>query len=228
MTNIFQWANKKLQGSTFIIWIFMVVVMLLMASINFVVEDASSSREGITLLEQVFGVRPVNHDITYWTISITPQLVQIVFMYLFLLEPRKNWWALVVVGLFFSLDFVADLQQRSNGMLFNEATGFTVNSTVTVAAMFTILFYTIGSELFMTVTMGLILELLPATITQTAVLIGKTKDKLAEARGMMRGNERQQPPQQQRQQSRQQQPRQQQQARPPRPDIPPELLEELR
>lgn len=155
---------------------------MFLIGVNFFIEDVESSRNGIAQLEAVFGVKPVNYSITYISLSIAPQVAQVVLIYLYLTDPKKNWWALAVAGLFFALDFVSDLQDRSGGHFIPASGGINFDKYTAVAAGFTLLAYTIGSELFISVSIGLFLVLLADSIKQYAILVVQIKNAWKQAR----------------------------------------------
>lgn len=193
MTNVFQAAYSRLKNSTLIVWIAFAAILLFIFSLNLFAEDAKSSRDGIALLELAFGIQPVNYAVTYWTMSVLPQVVQIVFMYMFLVDIRKNWWAAVVVGVFFLIDFISDVQDRSNQHLFPLEGGINLDATTLSAVMITFLFFTLGSELFLTASVGLLLEIFPDALEQTAILWARVKDAFRSAGRIASGRSRSRP-----------------------------------
>jgi len=193
MTNVFQAAYSRLKNSTLIVWIAFAAIILFFSSLNLFIEDAKSSRDGIALLELAFGVQPVNYAITYWTMSVLPQVVQIVFMYMFLVDIRKNWWAAAVVVVFFLIDFISDVQDRSNQHLFPLDGGVNVDATTMSAVLLTFLFFTLGSELFMTASVGLLLEIFPDALEQTARLWARVRDAFRSASRIASGRQRSRP-----------------------------------
>lgn len=171
-----------MRGSPFVIWVVFLTVVMFVIGILFFVEDTISSRNGIAQLEAVFGVKPVNFYATYWALSIAPQVAQVVLFYLYLTDNRKNRWALGVAAVFFILDFASDLQDRSGGRFLPLTGGINLDASTAVAAGFTLLFFSVGSELFVSVSVGLFLVLFADSITQYAILVVQIKNAWKQAR----------------------------------------------
>lgn len=165
-----------MRGSPFVLWVICLTAVMFLVGLDFFLEDTVSSRNGIEQIEQVFGVKPVNFPITYLALSIAPQVGQVVLFYLYLTDTRKNRWALLVAGLFFMIDFISDLQDRSNGHFLPLTGGVNLDVQTAVSAGFTLLAYTVGSELFLSVSVGLFLVLVADGITQYALLIIQIKN----------------------------------------------------
>lgn len=182
MSNLFDQFAGKLRGSPFVIWVVLLTVVMFLIGINFFVEDTVSSRNGIAQLEAVFGVKPVNFQITYISLSIAPQVAQVVLLYMFFTDNKKNRWALVIAALFFALDFVSDLQDRSNGHFLPLTGGINLDTQTAVSAGFTLMAYTIASEMFVSVSVGLFLVLFADSITQYAILVVQIKNAWKQAR----------------------------------------------
>ncbi len=184
MSNVFQQISKRIRGSTFVIFLhFMAMVLTVIGVVHFV-EDTQTSRIGIAMLERVYEIRPTIYPITYVTMSLAPQVGQVVFFYMFLVDWKKNWWALAVAAGFFTIDFVADLEARSNGML----VGGGDTEAILVSAAITLGFFTIGSELFLTAGIGLVLELATDSLDQCLELyvryqrvVDKAKRRIVQA-----------------------------------------------
>lgn len=182
MSNLFDQFAGKMRGSPFVIWVVGLTMVMFLIGINFFVEDTISSRNGISQLETVFSVKPVNFPITYISLSIAPQVAQVVLFYLYLTDNRKNRWAVLVAGLFFVLDFISDLQDRSNGHFLPMNGGINLDTQTAVSAGFTLLAYTVASEMFLSVSVGLFLVLFADAITQYAILVVQIKNAWKQAR----------------------------------------------
>lgn len=188
MSNLFQSLSKNIRGSSFVVWITILAFFAMFIGLVHFVEDTYSSYLGIGHLERVFGLKPTNYQITYFTMSIAPQVGQIIFAYMWLSDRKKNWWAgLIAVG-FFAVDFVADLQDRSNGLLF-PSDGTTMQEhldAVVLSALLTFGYFTIGSELFITAGAGLILELFNDAVEQAAKIYVSLRKALIDTRYRVR------------------------------------------
>jgi hypothetical protein len=138
---------------------------------------------GLAQLEYAFGLKPALYPLAYVTMSLAPQVGQVVFMYMWLVDRRRNWWALVVAVTFFVVDFIADVQARSGGTLFPIDPSMQQNPiALVVTALMTLLYFTIGSELFITAGVGLSLELFNDSLQQIIILYIRYKQIIANAR----------------------------------------------
>ena len=191
MSNLFQAFARQLRGSSFVIWITLLAFFALFIGFVHFAEDTYSSYIGLGRLETAFGLKPANYTVTYFTMSIAPQVGQIIFSYMYLVDRQRNWWAGVLALLFFGVDFMADLQDRSGGLLFpsDGSTMFDHLGALTLSAMLTLGYFTIGSELFITAGAGLILELFNDALEQlTEIYIAmrqalrQTRQRLAQLR----------------------------------------------
>lgn len=160
MSTTFQRIASRIQGSYMSIFLFLVGVSLMLVGINHFIEDTISSYNGVIMLEQFYGMKPTTYPLTYFTISISPQIAQIGFFYLFIANPKKNWWALVIFGIASGFDFYTDIWYRSNERLWESADIFAITSIMTFMV------YTFGSELFISTGFGLTFELLAPAIRQ--------------------------------------------------------------
>lgn len=136
--------------------------MLFIGIVHFF-EDTYSSYLGLQILTELFGLTPASWEITYWTMSVAAQIGQIVLVYIFLSDRRRNAWALVGVAIMFAVDFVADIYHRGNGMI-------AADTRSLVAGGITLGYFTIGSELFVSIGAGVYLATLPAAIRQFKII----------------------------------------------------------
>lgn len=195
MSNFFDVFAKKFKDSPVVIWVHVLSWLLFFAGVLLTVEDVASSRYGIQMLEQTYGIKPVNFPIMYWVISIVPTLATVVFFYAYLVEP-KGWYIGVAVW-FAIMDNIADIQMRTGGQ-FITATGINFDATTVIGSLLSLSFYTIGSELFLSTSVGLILVTFVYTVEQykkQAIQIGRAvtnaKREIGEAnRQLMGGNGR--------------------------------------
>ena len=95
---------------------------------------------------------------------------QIVFLGLWSLDTSRKW-ALAAAILWFVLDFISDVQFRSDAMLFPlDGSGMKLNRTVLVSALLTFIYFTIGAELFITASSAMVVTLFPDAIKEFAKL----------------------------------------------------------
>lgn len=166
MTDIFQVISNKVRQSKFSILIFIFAAIMFFIGLNHFYEDYLAGLHGIHTLEDMYDLRFVVKDFTYTTMALSPQIAQIVFGFAFLLDVKKNKHYLAIAGVFFLMDFVPDVWYRSNGDPLESFIKFIVVSFMTFS------FFTIGSELFITVGGGMLLEMFKPTFNQLFDLIG--------------------------------------------------------
>lgn len=158
MSDMFSQAHQKWGNTTYVLWVFGVSILLFLIGIVTQIEDTISSLEGLRLLEQTYQITPAKHEITYYALSIAPQVAQIAFFFLFVLDTKKNWWAGLIAAAAFLIDFALDVQFRSSAWLFSPS-GIHVDTRVTVAAVLSFIFFTIGSEVFISIGFGMVINL---------------------------------------------------------------------
>lgn len=191
MSNFFDTFAKKFKDSPVVIWVHVLSWLLFFAGVLLTVEDVASSRFGIQMLEQTYGIKPVNFPIMYWVISIVPTLATVVFFYAYLVEP-KGWYIGVAVW-FALMDNIADIQMRTGGQ-FITPSGINFDATTIIGSLLSLSFYTIGSELFLSTSVGLILVTFVYTVEQykkQAIQIGRAvsnaKREIGEANRQLMG-----------------------------------------
>lgn len=178
--NVFRKIEEWASGP-FIIWVFFAACFLWGIGANHFVEDTYSSYLGLQDIESIYGLVPATWEFTYWTMSLAPQIGQIMFGYLYLSDTKSNKWAALVTAALFLMDFGADVYHRSGcGYVIDQVTsdpnwsrgiidcGLGFNAKTAWAAGLTLVYFTFGSETFLTVSTGVILTTFPK-----AVIAGK-------------------------------------------------------
>jgi hypothetical protein len=165
MSNLFETMAEKIKNTKIVLWVFSAALIMFVVGLNHFVEDTLSSYYGIKMLESVLGMRPVTYNFTYWTMSIAPQVAQVVFAYIFMVNTQKNRWAAGAVGVALFVDFFADTWYRSNAGLFESLPMFFAATLLTFA------YFTVGSEGFLTVGLGITLELIAPAIKQLILFV---------------------------------------------------------
>ena len=197
MQNVWRSIEKGITGGPYVLWVMFIAVCGLVLGAWFFAEDYQSSRQGIQLLETIFALSTVNYQWTYSLMSIAPQIGQVLFIALFSVNIKKNWWAAVVAAAWFLLDFISDVQDRSGGH-FIELTPAGIqhvnwDARTIVASVETFFFFTIGSELFLTASVALIITLFSSAVSEYVKLRGEVKRELRKAREILNEDSRERP-----------------------------------
>lgn len=152
MTDIFESTARKYRGSPVQVFLFIAAFVMFVIGANHFVEDTVSSKIGLETLQTAYGLKVQIFQWTYWTMSIAPQVASIVFFYMFLSDTtRKGYFYLASISQL--ADFFADTWYRSDGKLFENGEVFIISSVLTFV------FFSIGSEFFLSVGSGLILKM---------------------------------------------------------------------
>ena len=171
MSNIFEQASEKIKNSSIVLWVFLASVAMLLIGINHFWEDTYSTYMGMHQIAKTFDVIVASYETTYWTMAISFQVGTVVFTYLFLVNTQTRWP--LGAGLFcFGVDFFFDAWYRSNEMLFSSPSHFIA------AVLLTFTFFTVGSELFVTVGLGMVLTLFAPAISQFRKLVSEIMDAI--------------------------------------------------
>ena len=185
MSDIFEATAKKYRSSPAAVMLFIAAATMFIIGANHFVEDTVSSKIGLETLQAAYNLKVQIFQWSYWTMSLAPQVASIVFFYMYLSDTsRKNFLALSFVSQ--AVDFFADSWYRSNGNLFNDEMVFAVSSVLTFA------YFSIGSEVFVTVSVGLMLKLAAPAIQTWKVAftnIAKAKNMAFNPDGGGKGNE---------------------------------------
>lgn len=172
MANLFESVAGRLRGSSIVIWVFLASCMMLIIGLNNFLEDTLSSYYGVQMIEKGLNMTPASYPLTYWLMAIAPQVGLIVFFYLFLSETNENRWAFYASMGCFAIDFTTDIWYRSNGHLFSSWTVFVASG------LLTFVYYTVGAQVFVTLGMGMALELFPYFIIQWKTVLNNIMDAL--------------------------------------------------
>jgi hypothetical protein len=169
MSDLYESALGKYRGSPSMIILFVLALAMFVLGANHFIEDTYSSKYGLENLEQVYRLNIQIFDWTYWTMSLAPQVASMVFAYLYLSDTRKKWALGVSLSSQF-MDFFADSWYRSNGQLFDSS------GILIVSALLTFVYFSIGSEFFLTVGGGLIIKLFAPALHTWRVAVKNVKD----------------------------------------------------
>lgn len=169
MSDIFQNAADKYKGSPAVVILFVLSVVMFLIGANHFVEDTYSSKLGLEQLQNAYSLQIQIFDWSYWTMSLAPQIASMVFFYLFLSNTSKKTYFLLALGSQL-MDFFADSWYRSNGNLFDNLGVFVIS------ALLTFVYYSVGSEFFLSVGLGLILKLFAPALQTWNVAMKNIKD----------------------------------------------------
>ena len=151
MSNVFRKAAERVENSPFIIPIFVVFVIMMIVGIGIFIEDYSTSFAGYTQLP----TRKMN-DWVIALVALLPQIGQIGFMYVFATDTDKRWAILIVFGLHF-VDVATDVVYKADGLGLGSWVIAFVESEIV---------YTLGSEIMIVTSFGMLIRLFPAFIEQ--------------------------------------------------------------
>ncbi len=187
--NIWDTLSSKVRGGPMALSLFVIALAALVIGIVLSVEDWKSSYDGLIYLEQAFSIRTVSWSWVQLVMAITPWVGQIVFLGLWSLDTSRRW-ALAVAVMWFVLDFVADVQLRSNAVLFPlDGGSMNLNRTVAVSSILTFLFFTVGAELFVTAGSAIVVTLFPDAVKEFARLRASVKVAFRDAERILKQSE---------------------------------------
>lgn len=158
MTDIFQAVSNKYRNSPSIMVVFVAALFMTFVGINHFAEDTYSSYLGLVNLETAFDLNVQIFNWTYWTMSIAPQIASIIFFYIYLSDTDNAGWALWVSLVAQGIDFFADVWYRSDGLLLQDG------QVALISVLLTFGYFTLGSEVFITIGSGLLLKLYVPTL----------------------------------------------------------------
>lgn len=153
MTDFYQGVVNKYKGSPASVVLFICSLAMFVIGVNHFVEDTYSSFYGLRNLESMYGLNVQIFNWSYATMSLAPQIASMVFFYMYLADTSKKW----CLGLSFVsqlMDFFADAWYRGNGLLLENLPVFLISSALTF------IYFSIGSELFISVGGGMVLKML--------------------------------------------------------------------
>jgi hypothetical protein len=166
MAQIFKQAAKKIIESHLVLPVGFVFIVMFLVSIGLFYEDYSTSRIGYENLPTMKA-----NDWIIWLVALVPQLSQIAFGYVYLDDTRKKW-ALYIVGLSHFIDIFTDCWYKTNGAnifsniftpLWFETGGSNLLLWI-LAGIESEGLYTLGSEVMLVTSVGVLAEILPQFI----------------------------------------------------------------
>jgi hypothetical protein len=182
MADIFGAVANKYRNTPSVIVLFIASVVMLLIGINHFVEDTYSSYLGLKSLETAFSMNVQIFDWTYWTMSLAPQIASIIFFYIYLSNTEESGWALWVSLLAQVIDFFADVWYRSNGVIFQDG------KVAIISILLTFGYFTLGSEVFVTVGCGLVLKLYAPALSNWKEFVKEVKRVKGQFKGQSQTN----------------------------------------
>lgn len=174
---VFSTVGKVARNNAFVLPVFLAALVLLIASLPIMAEDYVTTLRGYLLL-------PTNKVWTFtaYFVALIPQAGQIVMIAMAsaMWENHKGiaiLCALAVLGCFFT-DVYTDLYWRSS--VDNIPVGLTMVDVTWSALFETIFIYTLTSEIFFSVGLGITWELWPDAWSEWKSLVPRAKAKLEE------------------------------------------------
>lgn len=160
--NLYQDVKKWSSGPESLL-MFILGVSTLSIGLALSWQDLMSSKIGLEMFKQAFGVSLTMYPWMIYVMSITPQIAQMVFVAIWGLDTSKWWW-LVAAILWFLLDFLSDVQYQSGGTLFPNMRDVNVGAPAIAGSAVSIIWFTVGAELFIVVGSALTFTLLVPAI----------------------------------------------------------------
>jgi hypothetical protein len=148
---MFRDAARRIEASPFIIPITAVFAVMFIVAFGIAIEDYSTTLEGYRLIPTA----KVN-DWILPLVALLPQVGQIGFAYLFATDTNKRWAAMIAF-LLHIVDVYTDVRFKAAGQGLDVWAIALVESEVV---------YTLGSELMLTASFGMLLRILPSAIVQ--------------------------------------------------------------
>lgn len=145
MSNVFAGAASRIRGSTVVVPVYFAFIALLIIGVGLWIEDYNTSYAGYA----AFPTRKVGEYVT-WLVAALPQVGQIAFFYLYMNDTQKRWSFFTAV-LLFIVDIGTDVWYKMDGQV----------GLLPLAVVESFAIYTIGSEVAVTASFGMLLELFP-------------------------------------------------------------------
>jgi hypothetical protein len=187
--NLWRTIREKITEGGGALWSWIIGMMMLMAGLVMMVEDFASTRAGLVLIQETYGVVVVATPGALFWMSVMPWIGQIGFLMIWSLDMTSRWRkaGLGLAVFFFLMDFVSDVQFRSANTFLVPGEGANWNAQVAVSSLLTLIFFTIGSEVFTTAGFALAMTLFEPAITEFARLLAGVINAVRAAQAHVRG-----------------------------------------
>ncbi len=153
MTNLFKSAAQNIKRSPFVIVITLVFFVLFIISLGLSYESFMTTMRGYEMLPTA--------KINPWIVplvALLPQVGQVAFTYVFAMDTRKRWG--IFIAFFLHLfDMLTDVYFKAHGQ----------DWWVYILAFFeSEMLFTLGAVLGLTLSLGMLIELLPHALEQVS------------------------------------------------------------
>jgi hypothetical protein len=152
MANLFKSFSQNIIKSPFVIVVTIVFGLLFIIAVGLSIEDYMTTLKGYELLPTAKA-----NDWIIPLVALLPQVGQVAFTFTFASDTRRRWAILVAFGLHF-IDVSTDVYFKAYGRPL---------WVWLVALVESELLFTLGSELALTFSLGMLLELVPNALEQT-------------------------------------------------------------
>lgn len=163
MANVFKSLAQGLTRSPFIIVITLTFGALFIIALGLSIEDYMTTLMGYRLLPTAKA-----NDWVVPLVALLPQVGQIAFTFAFAYDTRKRWAILIAFSLHF-FDVMTDVYFKAHGQPLWVYGVALVESEV---------LYTLGSELALTFSLGMLIELSPHAIEQGSLILQRITNAL--------------------------------------------------
>lgn len=167
--NIYDRVLNRYKNNPVVILLFLASLTMLIIGCWLFVEDTWSSKLALEDIQTHVGIRVQIFDLTYWVMSLAPQIASIIFTYMFMSSDKEYKW-LGFAFLAQGFDFMADMWYRGNGAALFDSWQVFFGS-----ALMTFLYFSVGSEFFITIGFGLVVKLFTPAMNQFLHAIGSAK-----------------------------------------------------
>jgi hypothetical protein len=171
--DLFKEAAQKIENSAFVVPITLIYLVMFVVALAIAFEDYSTTLAGY----QAIPTRKINE----WVIpcvALLPQIGQIGFAYLFVTDTGRGWAILIALALFFA-DAYTDVicKTRTDHLVLNDLS--------VTAFVETVIIYTLGSEVMLTLSFGMLIRLLPFAIIQVKQFAARMAAAQASGQGAL-------------------------------------------
>lgn len=149
MSNMFA-QIRKITTENLLVWLGALSLLLTLSGLALFVGDIKSTWRGIDLIQQNQNLNLYTNWVEHAALAVTPDVAGTVFFFAYL-SNTDRWWAVLGFLLFFGIDISFDVYDRMKGIVTWDWRAFW-------GPAFTLIGYTIGSNVFVSFGVGLLAE----------------------------------------------------------------------